>query len=105
MSRMTKFLKQTCVVQPYISDLKGQPKLNQFGEIQYDEPRVCKCRHEISYQDVQVTNGSLVKSTSRYFLDESLEIKADYQIDGHAVLSVSTYVNQFGKTEGYEVFV
>lgn len=105
MSLMTKFLRQTCVVRPYKADNQGQPKLNQFGEILYEEDVPCKCRHEISYQDVQVTNGSIVKSTSRYFLDESLEIKADYLIDGRAVLSVSSFVNQLGRTEGYEVYV
>ena len=105
MSRITKFLKQKCRVQPYKLDDSGLPKYNQFGELQYDEPVCCRCRHEISYQDVQVTNGSIIRSTSRYFLDESMEIKADYLIDGMAVLSVSTYVNQLGRVEGYEVFV
>lgn len=105
MSRMSKFLRQSCAVQAYKTDSNGRPLLNQFGEIQYAAATVCRCRHEISYQDVQSTNGSIVKSSSRYFLDESLEIKADYLIDGRAVLSVSTFVNQFGKVEGYEVYV
>lgn len=105
MSRVTKFLRQRCVVTPYQVQANGQPIINPFGEIQYDEPQVCKCRHEISYQDVQVANGSLVKSSSRYFLDDSVEIKADYLIDGLAVLSVSTFVNQKGVIEGYEVYV
>ena len=105
MSRMSKFLRQSCTVQPYQLDDKNEPKYNQFGELLYEPPTLCKCRHEISYQDVQVANGSIVKSSSRYFLDESLEIKADYLIDGRAVLSVSSFVNQFGKVEGYEVYV
>lgn len=105
MSRITKFLRQQCKVQTYQVDNAGKPKLNQFGEIQYNAPKVCKCRHEISYQDVQVANGSLVKSTSRYFFDTSVEMKADYLVDGRSVLSVSTFVNQRGDTEGYEVYV
>ena len=105
MSRMTKFLRQSCAVEAYQVDSSGQPKHNQFGEILYEEPVTCRCRHEIAFQDVQVTNGSIVKSASRYYLDGSLEIKADYRIDGRAVLTVTSYVNQLGQVEGYEVYV
>lgn len=105
MSRMTKFLRQKCQVESYKVDSSGQPEMNRFGEVVYNEPIQCKCRHEIAFQDVQTTNGQIVKSTARYFLDESVEIKADYRVDGRAVLSVSTYVNQHGLVEGYEVYV
>lgn len=105
MSRMTKFLRQVCAVETYEVDDQGLPKHNQFGEILYNVPVKCKCRHEIAFQDVQVTNGSIVKSASRYFMDNSIEIKADYRIDGRAVLSVTSYVNQLGQVEGYEVYV
>ena len=105
MSRMTKFLNQTCVVEPYKVDAQGNAVLNMFGELQYAEGVSCRCRHEISFQNVQVANGSVVKSTARYFLDEKQEIKTDYRIDGRAVVSVSSYVNAFGGLEGYEVYV
>ena len=105
MSRMTKFLRQKCQVQPYQLGEDGKPALNDFGEIQYKDPIECKCRHEISYQDVQTSNGQIVKSTSRYFLDDKLELKADYLIDGLAILVLKTYTNAQGLTEGYEVYV
>lgn len=105
MSRMTKFLRQKCSVQPYRVDGAGKPALNDFGELQYESAKTCKCRHEVSFKDVQTANGQLVRSTSRYFLDESVEIKADYRIDGREVLSVSTYINGLGQCEGYEVYV
>lgn len=105
MSRMTKFLRQKCKVQPYEVDAAGNPMYNDFGELQYQPPKVCNCRHEISFRDVQTSSGQLVKSTSRYYLDESLEIKADYKIDDRAVLSVASYVNGLGLCEGYEVYV
>ena len=145
MSRMTKFLRQTCLVQPYLfeelveSELKGsvlsinlegikveykegtlaicdaegttlpssnsKPLVNDFGEIQYMPPIQCKCRRETSYQDVQTSNGSIVRSTTRYFLDSDIEIKPDYLIDGSVVLTVHSYVNQQGNVEGYEVYV
>lgn len=105
MSRITKFLRQSCYVQPYNLGVDGKPALNDFGEILYKDPIKCKCRFESSFQDVQTRNGQIVKSTARYYLDESLEIKADYLIDGLAVLTVSTYTNSQGLTEGYEVYV
>lgn len=105
MSRMTKFLRQQCLVQPYQLDEHNNPQLNDFGELQYEPAFLCKCRHEIAFKDIQTTNGQLIKSTSRYFLDDSVEIKADYKIDDHTVLNVSTYINSAGQVEGYEVYV
>ena len=105
MSRITKFLRQQCRVAPYATDTAGNPVYNDFGELQYRTAKVCKCRHEVAFQDVQTSSGQLVKSASRYYFDSSTDIKADYKIDGKAVLSVSSYVNGFGECEGYEVYV
>lgn len=105
MSRLTKFLKQKCIVQPYALGVGGAPLLNDFGELQYTSSKTCKCRHEIAYKDVQDYNGQIVKSQARYFLDNSYEIKANYKIDGKIVISVATLVNGVGKCEGYEVYV
>lgn len=105
MSRMTKFLKQRCKVEVYDVDKKGDAETNRFGEIIYKPPVECKCRHEVFFKDILTENGSMVKSVSRYFLDESLEIKADYRIDGKVVLSVESYINEHGRVEGYEVHV
>ena len=145
MSRMTKFLRQSCLVQPYlfkelvevssedsvldvklegikvelvddslsITDAEGytlpketsEPLLNDFGEIQYMPPIRCRCRRETSYKDVQTSNGSIIRASTCYYLDESVEIRPDYLIDGNVVLTVHSYVNQQGKVEGYEVYV
>lgn len=105
MSRMTKFLKQTCKVEAYKVDESGNPAQNRFGEIAYEEPVVCKCRREQIVKDIQTQNGSLVRSTARYFLDEKFELKADYRIDGHVLLIVEEYTNERGLCEGYEVYV
>lgn len=105
MSQMTKFLKQSCVVEPYQLDDQGHAVLNMFGEIQYQPCVTCRCRHELACQDVLTSNGSIVKSASRYFLDGDIEVKADYKIDGKVVLTVSAYVDSRGSTIGYEVFV
>lgn len=104
MSRMTKFLRQTCSLEKYVEE-NGQPKLNIFGELQYHAPVTLKCRHEQSHKDVQTGNGGIVRSTSVYYLDESTEIKPDYKLNGHVVISVIGYVNGLGAVEGYEVYV
>lgn len=105
MSRMTKFLKQKCQIEAYLVNENGVPETNRFGELQYYEPTIHKCRHEICFKDVQTSNGSIVKSASRYFLDESVNLKADYRIDGHVILAVESYINEVGKLEGYEAYV
>ena len=104
MSRMTKFLRQSCQLERYVVE-NGKPKLNTFGELLYQLPMKVRCRHEISHKDIQTANGSMIKSTSVYYFDESVPIMADYRIDGHVVVSVVSYVNASGKTEGYEVYV
>lgn len=104
MSRMTKFLRQRCLLEKYVEE-NGQPKLNAFGELQYQAPITLRCRHEQSYKNVETSNGSIVRSTSVYYLDESTEIKADYRIDGHVIISAISYINGFGNVEGYEVYV
>lgn len=105
MSRMTKFLKQDCEIQPYKVDSRGQQVLNEFGELQYQNPRKIKCRREDLFKEVQTANGSIVVSSARYFVDETQVVKAEYLIDGRAVISVASYINQFGRVEGYEVYV
>ena len=105
MSRMTKFLKQVCQVEAYEVTEEGNPERNRFGEIIYQEPEARKCRREKIVKDVQTANGSIIRSNARYFLDESMEIRADYRIDGHVVLTVEEYTNEHGKCEGYEVYV
>lgn len=104
MSRMTKFLKQRCSLERYILE-DGKPKLNMFGELQYLPPISVKCRHEMSHKDIQTGNGSIVRATSVYYLDESVPILADYRLDGHVVISAISYVNAVGGIEGYEVYV
>lgn len=105
MSRMTKFLKQKCQVAPYSVDDEGVIEHNRFGEIIYKNPIECKCRRERIVKNIQTENGSLLRATACYFLDESLEILADYLIDGNVVITAEEYINEHGKVEGYEVYV
>lgn len=105
MSRMTKFLKQTCVFERARRNDEGVVLLDKYGHPQYEAPVKIKCRREKIVQDVQVATGSILRSSTRYFTDESQYIEADDRFDGKVVLQVEEYTNQLGKTEGFESYV
>lgn len=105
MSRMTKFLKQTCVFEAATRDASGKTTLNDYGDIQYNTAVQLNCRREKLVRDMQTANGAIIKTESRYFLDDSQEVQADDRLDGHVVLSCSEYTDQFGNCVGYEAYV
>ena len=126
MSVMTKFLKQTCLFEKAatILDLNkstvvgvsivGEARcgvamelteLNDYGDIQYEPAEVLRCRREKYVRDMLTTNGAILKTSSRYFLDESTEIQADDRLDGHVVLACEEYIDSLGKCVGYEAYV
>lgn len=83
-------------------DASGEIALNKYGEAQYGAPTTLKCRRERTTKDVLTANGSVVRSASIYYTDESTVIRPDDRIDGRVVLSVEEYTNELGKTEGFE---
>lgn len=105
MSRMTKFLKQTCSFERVQRDDAGAAVLDMYGEPQYESPIQIRCRREKLVKDVQTSTGAVLRSTTRYFVDESQSIEVDDRFDGKAILSVEEYINQLGTTEGYECYV
>lgn len=105
MSRMTKFLKQTCSFEKALRNSDGTTKLDKFGEVMYAAPKSIKCRRERIIKDVQTNTGAILSSSTRYFVDEVQVIEPDDRFDGKAVLEVEEYVNAQGATEGYECYV
>lgn len=105
MSRMTKYLKQTCMYEKCVRDPNGAVKLDKYGEPLYEAPVKIKCRREVTVQDVQTNTGAILKSSTRYFVDEKHDIRADDKFDGVCILKVTEYVNQSGKVEGFECYV
>ena len=105
MSRMSKFLKQTCTFEQCMRNTDGSVKLDKHGTPQYFSPKSIKCRKEISVQDVRTNTGAILKSTTRYFVDDKYPIGANDKLDGKYVLEVTEYINQFGRAEGYECYV
>lgn len=105
MSRMSKFLKQTCVLEKALRDPNGSTKLDKFGEIMYDSPQTIKCRRERIIKDVQTNTGAILRSSTRYFTDDSVVVEADDRLDGRAIVEVEEYINAKGEPEGYESYV
>lgn len=105
MSRMTKYLKQTCTFERASRDASGDVKLNKYGDVIYDAPIQLRCRCERLVKDVQTNTGAVLQSSTRYFLDETQVVQADDRIDGIVVLQVEEYANQLGLKEGYEIYV
>ena len=104
MSRLTKYLKQKCTYEQLVRDDKGEAVLDKFGEPSYKAPVEIPCRREILIRDVMTNNGSIQKSSTRYFTDNAQTIQANDKLDGKSVLEVQEYVNQFGKAEGFESY-
>lgn len=105
MSRMTKFLKQTCRIETARRNADGTTKLSEYGDVLYGAPHAAKCRREKYVRAIQTNNGAILTASTRYFLDETAPVDADDRIDGRVVLTAEEYINQFGVCEGYEVYV
>ena len=105
MSRMTKFLKQTCIFEKAKRTLQGKVRLSDYGDIQYNAAQTLPCRREKYVVDLQESNGAILKAQTRYFLDDAVEVQADDRIDGHVILNCEEYIDQFGVCIGYEAYV
>ena len=105
MSRISKYLRQKCLYEKLKLDTNGQVTHDKFGEPLYEKPVQIKCRRETIIQDVQTNTGAILKSSTRYFLDDTHHIQADEKLDGKTVLKVQEYINQLGVAEGFECYV
>lgn len=105
MSRMTKFLKQTCLFERATRNEYNEIQLDKFGVIHYEDPVEIKCRREKIFKSVQISNGSILQSSIRYFIDDSVLIEVNDKLDNKVILEVEEYINNLGQVEGYEVYV
>jgi hypothetical protein len=106
MSRMTKFLKQTAVVEFLIRDSNGEAKLDKYGDpVGFTGKVTVKCRRERDTKDVLTNGGSAVVSTTKYFFDNSINVEIGDKVDGKPILNVSDFINDLGISEGWEVTV
>lgn len=101
LSRLSKFLQQTCIFERAVRNDSGDPVLDKFGEASYEAPVTLKCRRERTTKDVLTANGSVLRSDSIYYTDETQVIRPDDKLDGRVVLSVEEYTNGIGRLEGF----
>lgn len=105
MSRMTKFLKQTCTIERMVLDENGEAVLNIYGEPTYQAPIKVKCRRERSFKDVLTVTGAMKRSAITYYIDEVEPVQLGDLVDGKPIVDFEEYTNEYGKTEGYMVVV
>lgn len=105
MSRLSKFLRQTCRLEVAKVDSKSLPVLNDYGEYIYKPAKHIRCRKELLAKTVQTAEGELVTSTTRYYIDSTESIKVNDRLDGHVVVSVASFINEAGANEGFECYV
>ena len=82
-----------------------QAMLDKYGEVSYTSPQTVACRRERYVKDILTTNGRLIKSSSRYYIDVDYQIRADDLLDGNPVVALEEYTNEQGKCEGFELYV
>ena len=105
MSRMTKYLKQTCKWSKMLVDEEGEAILDMYGDPSYEEPVTVPRRREKSLKDVLTISGSVQRSATTYYVDERYELNIGDLIDNKPIIDFEEYTNEYGKTEGYMVVV
>lgn len=105
MSRMTKYLKQTCTIQRMVVDENGDAVLDIYGEPTYQSLITVKCRRERSFKDVLTVTGAMKQSATTYYIDEVEPVNLGDLVDGKPVVDFEEYINEYGRPEGYMVVV
>ena len=103
MGKMTKYLKQTAVIENVVLDSKGKAKLDAYGQPEFGTPITVKCRKEPYRARASTGYGQFVNLTTTYYFDESVTIRSGDKVDGHAVQSIVDYVDGLGQLVGYQV--
>lgn len=105
MGRMTKYLHQTCSIETAVRDSSDQVVSDLYGASTFNKALTVRCRREHITKDVLTANGSVVKSATRYYLDESVNVRIGDKIDGLPVYQVSDFIDERGISEGVECYV
>lgn len=105
MSIMTKYLKQKCQYEALVLNEDGEPRLDQYGIPEFEAAVSVRCRRERSEKEVETTDGRIVRSTTVYYIDESITLHSGDKIDGKSVLQIAEYTGSLGKCEGWLAYV
>lgn len=105
MSRMSKYLKQTCKWSKMLVDENGNAILDMYGDPTFAAEVIVPCRRERSLKDVLTLTGSVKRSATTYYIDERYDVSMGDLMDGKPIIDFEEYTNEHGKTEGYMVVV
>lgn len=105
MSRMTKYLKQTALLEKVRYDEFGKPIMDIYGEYTYDPPVSVKCRKEPSFRNYNSSTGQYEARSGKYYTDDAIPVRVKDLIDGKVVMDVYEYYDGAGTLVGYEVHV
>lgn len=105
MGKMTKYLRQTAVIENPILDSDGKPKLDAYGRPMFGTPTMVKCRKEPYRARASTGYGHFVNVTTTYYFDDLTAIFAGARVDGHEVQNIADYIDGLGNLVGYQVDV
>lgn len=105
MGKMTKYLKQTALVENVVYGEDGKPRLDVYGHPEFGAPYTVKCRKEPYRVRTSTGYGQYVNYTTTYYFDESVQIQSGDRVDGQEVQSITDYVNGMGELIGVQVDV
>ena len=105
MGRMTKYLKQTAVVEHHVRNEDGTAKLDAYGQPEFHAPITVRCRKEPYQARATTSYGTFVNYTNTYYFDETVKVRNGDKVDGHEIQSVEEYIDGLGKLVGYRVDV
>ena len=105
MGKLTKYLKQTAVIENVVLGTDGKPQLDAYGQPSFGTPTTVKCRKEPYRVRATTGYGQFVNFTTTYYFDESVQIRSGDIVDGHEVQSIADYVDGLGNLVGYQVDV
>lgn len=83
----------------------GEPILDLYGDIHYEESQTVKCRKRRDFKEILTMGGTAVRSQITYTLDSSIKIDVGDLLDGKPVVDFYEYVNENGVCEGYKAVV
>lgn len=102
-SRLSKYLKQSAVLQQPLVDATGKIIQNIHGEPEYGAPISIKCRKESLNVVDSNSVGQYIRTVNVYYIDTSVIPVINSRINGNTVTQITDYVDGTGMLIGYQV--
>lgn len=80
-------------------------QVDTYGNILYGNAKILPCRREKCVKEILTNSGTILKSTTRYFLDTTANVESTDLLDDCPILEMQEYTNSVGDVVGYECYV